>query len=56
MNTQRQNVEDSRKLLYLHDFAAHLPHKKCRFIFAERVFFDILNLSKYDTHHKHKKA
>lgn len=51
MNTQRQKVENSRIMLYLHDFEAQLPHKKYRFIFA-----DILNLSKYNTHHKHETA
>lgn len=56
MNTQRQKVENSRIILYLHDFAAHLLHKKYRFIFAERLFSDILNLSKYNTHHKHETA
>lgn len=56
MNTQRQKVENSRIILYLHDFAAHLLHKKHRFIFAERLFSDILNLSKYNTHHKHEIA
>lgn len=56
MNTQRQKVENSRIMLYLHDFEAQLPHKKYRFIFAERLFSDILNLSKYNTHHKHETA